>query len=149
MILKEDIGDHVIYSDGKIWSKFKNNWMNPSKHKKGYLSVSIKGKRYGVHQLVAKYFLKNPLNLSQLDHKNSRKDDNRIENLEWVTQSTNILRSYKSGNHPLKLKDEQILEIRQYFQNNPKAKQAEIACLWNTDQPTISRILSYRRRKGV
>jgi hypothetical protein len=146
MILKEDIGSHIIYSDGRIWSKFKKDWMKFSKHKKGYLLVSIKGKRYGVHQLVAKYFLKNPLNLPQLDHRNFQKDDNRVENLEWVTQSTNITRSYKNGNHPVKLKDEQILEIREYFQNNPKAKQSNIALLWNTDQPTISRILSHKRR---
>ncbi len=123
--------------------------MKFSLHEKGYLLVSIKGKRYGVHQIIAKYFLENPYNLPQVDHKNTIKTDNRMENLEWVTQSVNMQRSYNNGTHLSKLKNYQILEIRDYASKNPHIKQNELAKMWNTDQPTISRILSKQRRKSI
>ena len=46
-------------------------------------------KNHLVHQLVAKTFLENPNNYHIVDHKNNIKSDNRVENLQWTTQSQN------------------------------------------------------------
>ena len=61
---------------------------------RGYYSVSLskngKVKNYLVHRLVAASFIKNPLNLPQINHKNENKTDNCASNLEWCTNAYNM-----------------------------------------------------------
>lgn len=47
-------------------------------------------KRYTVHRLVAEAFIPNPDNLQEVDHINSIRNDNHIENLRWVSHQGNM-----------------------------------------------------------
>lgn len=50
-----------------------------------------------VHRLVAKAFLANPNNKSCVNHKDSNRINNKIDNLEWVTPKENVHHSFKNG----------------------------------------------------
>ena len=64
----------------------------------GYIRVTLNGKLYYKHRLVASQFIDNPNNLSDVDHINHNRTDNRIENLRWVSHSENQFnKSYYKG----------------------------------------------------
>ncbi len=69
--------------------------IRPLTLKTGYKSVMLhkegKTKRTTIHRLVALAFIPNPHNKRTVNHKDGVRTNNNVENLEWCTQSENIL----------------------------------------------------------
>lgn len=77
-----------ISNKGQIKDK-NGNKRKPTLHPKGYLQISLSGKNYLVHRLVATLFLENPENKPQVDHIDGDKTNNCVENLRWTTSHEN------------------------------------------------------------
>ena len=96
---------YEVSTDGKV-RKIKNNFYPKfCKDKDGYLSCSLSfgdgtKKKYRVHRLVAMAFIPNPEGKLEVNHINSIRDDNRVENLEWSTRQENEKHAYRDGRHP-------------------------------------------------
>tara|TARA_R110000744_G_scaffold3002_1_gene11813 strand:+ start:253 stop:720 length:468 start_codon:yes stop_codon:yes gene_type:complete len=86
---------YVIHPCGTILRIYKNKTkeMKPSKQN-GYMRVSlykdVKRKTFYIHRLLALHFIPNPENKPCIDHINGIRDDNRLENLRWVTNKENM-----------------------------------------------------------
>jgi hypothetical protein len=76
--------------------------LKPSKWSTGYMQVSLSmnwvSKNYTIHRLFATAFIPNLENKPQVNHKDSNRSNNWINNLEWVTPSENILHAVIVGN---------------------------------------------------
>lgn len=100
----------TVYKEAKIRP---NGFFVPSKiilpytMTNGYLGVNVwlsteKPMVEYHHRLLALSFLKNnnPKHYNVINHKNGVKDDNRLENLEWVTNQINLIHALDNGlNH--------------------------------------------------
>lgn len=92
----------LVRTDGSVFipdTKFSHGHMTyGSKSQTGYMFLSRGNKTYLIHRIVAETFIPNPDNLPQVDHINRDKTDNRVENLRWVSRSTNQRNTDKSDN---------------------------------------------------
>jgi hypothetical protein len=72
--------------------------LKETQRKDGYVICTLNGTQYLKHRIIAIQFIQNPDDLSQIDHKNKIRNDNRIENLRFVTVSENMknTKSYRN-----------------------------------------------------
>lgn len=105
MWINIDIATNYAVSNlGRIKNTKTGQILNPGIGGNGYRQVSLKMKdtntfrKQYVHRLVALYWLPNPDNKREVNHKNLDRTDNRVENLEWVTSSENQKHKYEKQN---------------------------------------------------
>ena len=106
--IKEYDGKYQVSNLGRIKRVDRNIEIIGSPNTKGYLTVSLTKngicKTKLVHRLVAETFIPNPHNKSEVDHINTIRTDNRIENLRWVTHKENC-------NNPISIKHYSAMRI--------------------------------------
>ena len=93
----KEFPDYVFYENGEIFNKKLNRFLKQCNDKDGYKLVSLYGKTFRVHRLIAKAFIPNVENKAVVNHLNGIKYDNSVENLEWCTNSENDLHAFKMG----------------------------------------------------
>lgn len=104
---------YQIDTNGNVYSK-QGKIMKPSVNHNGYLIVNFYHnhirKGFGIHTLVATTFIEHEEYKNQVNHKDGNKQNNNIENLEWVTPKENVQHS------------KNILGFDNTGVNNPQAK---------------------------
>lgn len=108
-------GDVLNWSWGR-WSNVKI--CKIFKEKNGYMKVSIDEKKFWVHRIVADAFIPNPQNKPCVDHINTIREDNRVENLQWTTYKENC-------NNPItnNRQKENAAMLGKFGSEHPKAKE--------------------------
>ena len=124
----------------------------------GYLQVQLcyngKCKTERVHRLVAIVFIDNPLRLPKVNHKDTNKRNNAVNNLEWCTQLENVLHAKVNGlmvqgetAANSKLTEEGVLEIKMLIREGFSNK--EIANIFGVHPGTINCIRTGRNWSHV
>ena len=74
-------------------------FLTPYVNKKGYTRVELSqpSKRFLVHRLVAEAFIPNEFNLPIVNHLDNNPSNNHVSNLEWCTQSKNLIHAQSQG----------------------------------------------------
>lgn len=131
------------------------------KRKDGYIEIQLYKTKYDkinyqLHRLIAISFLPNPNHKQYINHKDSNRENNSLDNLEWVTFQENVIHGYTSGYASNKgskngfsiLNEEQVLEIRKrkVEENLTYQKLAEI---YNVSYGCIAAIINRTNWKHI
>ena len=156
----------VITNNRKPYIR-KGKLCNQSKSNLGYMTVgftvnNVKVNKY-VHRLVAEAFITNVNNYPQVNHIDCDKTNNRINNLEWCTNSQNHIHASKHGLNKLHLHrvaysgekngrslltKEQVLEIKQkYIPFKYSAK--KLSKEYNVSESCITHVLNNTSWKEI
>lgn len=96
----KSLGRKIIRSNGVPDTK-KERILSPVNNGNGYMAVNLcnesKITRMYVHQIVAKAFILNPENYSEVNHKDGNKANNAVSNLEWSNRSLNNQHAHSTG----------------------------------------------------
>lgn len=85
----------ILYSDGRLFDIEKGEFKKTHTRPNGYMEYTFGecGDNHfiSIHRLVAEIFIPNPEGKPCIDHINTVKTDNRVQNLRWCTQQENML----------------------------------------------------------
>ena len=143
--------DYDISDYGRIRHKFKKHFriISGSLHKDGYVFVTLHGKQYPLHRLVAKLW--HPETYSEdweVNHIDGNKQNNFANNLEWVTHKKNIKHAYENNLMPInqntykgKFSSEDRSEIKRLWDEGEMSKR-QIANKYGVSHTCICDIIN-------
>ena len=153
--------DYEINSEGIVrrisTKRIKKSFKRPD----GYIGIQLyitkeKVKNYQLHRLIANAFIPNPDNKLYVNHIDSNRENNSLNNLEWVTFEENVRHGYESGYASNKgsnngfsvLTEEQVLEMRRKRENN-KLTYQQLATQYNVSYGCVAGIIQRKNWKHI
>lgn len=113
---------YEISRSGEVRNAITKKLYKPQMHRRGYLWVPMQRPEGGwfceyIHQLVARMYIPNPHRKPQVNHIDGDKQNNVVENLEWVTNVENARHAMKHGLMPHAIiNEEKVHEICKLFE---------------------------------
>jgi DNA-binding XRE family transcriptional regulator len=135
-----------------FYRKRKGKILKKSIGTNGYYYISMykdkKQKSFKVARVIAQTFLNNPRNLPEVNHINSNRTDDRVQNLEWCNRSQNMKHAFDKGfacqkgekNGYSKLSKKEVIEIKR-LHSIGDYKQKELAKIFNISKTTIHNVI--------
>lgn len=162
----KDFENYYISNLGRVKNN-KNEILKQYKNTKtGYVFVNLykdeKNHIKTVHRLVAFAFVDNPGDKTEVDHIDNNKDNNKSENLQWVTHKENVNKFIKSNyyneskqkfkktcyiNKQIKEKEKAIKKRCYIFNNIIFIKYEDIMNYLGKDKPNTRHFLFQNRIK--
>lgn len=107
-----------VYRNGRVFAEpfeytdtmgrtrtFDSTECRPTQTKCGYFELNIGGtkhkEKWVLHRLVAHVWIDNPNNFRTVDHIDSDKGNNSVENLRWCPLEENIKKGFETGNYKM------------------------------------------------
>lgn len=147
--------NYLVDTDGEIYNaktlKKKAQFVDKNGYKTVDIYVNNKCTRYRVHRFVAIAFIDNPYNKPCVNHKDGNKQNNKVDNLEWVTYSENTIHAFENNLMSAKrgqdsnlatLTDEEVHKICQALQDGLRNK--EIRKLYGVSKDALE-FIRYRK----
>lgn len=133
---------YSVSNTGRVRSHKTNNEskkcqiLKPFVDRDGYLKINLRGqvrKNFFIHHLVLLAFVGQCPEGKEVNHKNGIKNDNRLDNLEYVTHKQNIEHCLRTGLYPhgerngRKTKPESFrnVQLHNYLKLNPELARGE------------------------
>lgn len=139
---------YLVSSDGRIFKEepvgiygSMYTELNKITKNNGYEAVRIDGKYEYVHRIVAEAFYGEPFEGAQVDHINAVRNDNRAENLEWVTAKENNRRMRENNGLVGKRKAFQAVSV--YWNGGIYESIAQLARKLDIDSTYVSLAVKY------
>ena len=136
----------------KTISIFKDRILTPKLSSNGYFRYGLSKngvvKSHLIHRLVAIHFIDNKENKPYINHIDGNKKNNNVFNLEWVTQSENLIHNFRVLNykqHNRLLDDNQVIEILEYLKEYKRGMVIGLAKKYNVPRNTICVIKSGKK----
>lgn len=103
--------DYEVSSQGRVRHKYTKRVRKLELHDNRYLRIKLHKKNYRVHRLVGLYFIPNPDNKPEINHIDGNKQNNHIDNLEWVTVEENNRHALECGLIQRSLTEQEVIKI--------------------------------------
>jgi hypothetical protein len=157
--------DYMISSYGRMKSlkRGKERILKGRRTPDGYIhyAIWINGKAHEIkaHRAVAEHFIPNVYNKPTVNHKDGRKDNNAVYNLEWATLNEQMKHAYRLGlKKPIRgtmhkmsiLTEEDVKEIRRIYKgHDSEYGMKALAIRYGVSEAVINRVAHYRSYKNV
>lgn len=151
-----------IDEETELWKKYDYNYdvsnqgrirhgsriLSGSLHKDGYIFVTLHGKQYPLHRLIAEKWCSDYAPTKEVNHKDGNKQNNFVDNLEWVTRKENQIHAIENSLQPKpvstykgKFTAEQREQIKQEWDSG-KYSRRELAKKYGVSHTCINDILN-------
>lgn len=153
--------DYEINPEGTVRRISTKKVKKSFKRLDGYIGIQLyksktEIKNFQLHRLIAIAFIENPEKKDVINHKDSNRENNSLDNLEWVTKKENNKHAYEFGYASNKgskngfsvLTEEKVLEIRKRrIENNLSYRM--LSELYNVSRATIIAIIQRKSWKHI
>lgn len=149
--------NYLVSNLGNIKSLKTNKLLKVTHNRNDYNNITLifndRRKSISVHRMVLESFFDISNNIYEVNHIDGNKNNNKLENLEWLTRKENLDHAYKNKlykirkgelNNNCKLTDKEVGEIRSLYKTGKTMK--ELKEIFSISTTHICGIINNQRR---